>query len=336
MRQAAGGPEGNVVNLRVAITGSSGYLAQQLIQRLGSDPEVEFILGLDIRPSKPEVRCAAEFLIYDITRPWTCLRDLLVSHAINTGLHLAWQFNPIHDAGRHRDVDVQGSGAFLRAAAAAGLKRVVYTSSTTAYTDARNPETPLREEARVTGTPLYLYSRNKAEVDRMVQEFATVFPAIEVLILRPCIVIGPHTRNVVTTMIEWPWRRCPWVVTVRGADPPMQYLGEEDAREILYRSLKSGAIGIINCAGDGVLRVSELIRMLGKKPLALPAALAYPIADALWNLRLSPFPAGILDMVRYPWVADNTRLKQALGYQPQATTRQAVEAYAGARNQAVG
>ncbi|HUI44168.1 MAG TPA: NAD-dependent epimerase/dehydratase family protein [Terriglobia bacterium] len=319
------------MKLRLAITGSSGYLAQQLIARLGADPEVEFILGLDIRRAAPKVACAAEFLEYDITRPWNDLRKLFASHGINTGLHLAWQFNPIHNLGRHRDVDVQGSGGFFRAAAEAGLKRVVYTSSTTAYTDAGNPETPLTEETPVSGTPLYLYSRHKGEVDRMAQEFARAHPAIQVLILRPCIVLGAHTKNVVSTMIEWPWPRCPWVIQVRGADPPMQYISEEDIAEILYRAVKSDATGSINCAGDGVLRLSVQIRMLGKKPLPIPAALVYPLAELLWALRLSPFPAGILDMIRYPWVADNTRLKQVLGYQPRATTLEAIEAYAAAR-----
>lgn len=34
----------------------------------------------------------------------------------------------------------------------------------------------------------------------------------------------------------------------------------------------------------------------------------------VWKLRLLPFPAGILDLIRYPWVADTTHLKAVFGY----------------------
>jgi len=58
-----------LLKLRIAITGSSGYLAQQLIKRLGSDPDVEWILGLDIRPRMAQVPCPASFLQFDLTAP---------------------------------------------------------------------------------------------------------------------------------------------------------------------------------------------------------------------------------------------------------------------------
>ena len=51
----------------------------------------------------------------------------------------------------------------------------------------------------------------------------------------------------------------------------------------------------------------------------------------LWALRLAPFPAGILDMIRYPWVADNKRLKEVFGYTPQHTSQQALDAFVRAQ-----
>jgi UDP-glucose 4-epimerase len=318
------------MKLRIAITGSGGYLANQLITRLGSDPDVEFILGLDIRPRQPQVACESAFLRYDLTSPWEQLQDHFQSRRINTGLHLAWQFNPIHDLNRHRQVDVGGSQNFFRAAAAAGLKRVVYTSSTTAYTNARNPETPLPEEAEVSGTPNYLYSKHKGEVDRMARQFAREHPEMQVLILRPSIILGPHTQNIVTKMVEWPKASFPWMAQVRHADPPMQYLSEEDIGEILYRALKSDVTGVVNCAGDGLVRFTELATIMGKKPLSIPAFLFYALTGLLWMLRVGPFPPGILDMIRYPWIADNTKLKTVFGYTPRLTSHEALQTFADA------
>src|SRR5208282_2911592 len=142
------------MKLRLAITGSSGYLAQQLMARLGADPDCAFILGMDIRRREFDLPCAAEFLRFDLTAPWELLAEFWTKRQINTGLHLAWQFNPLHDRRRQREIDVQGSLNFLRAAAAAGLKRIVYCGSTTAYLNPQNPgkEPWLGEETKPTGT----------------------------------------------------------------------------------------------------------------------------------------------------------------------------------------
>ncbi len=51
----------------------------------------------------------------------------------------------------------------------------------------------------------------------------------------------------------------------------------------------------------------------------------------MWALRLAPFPAGMLDMIRYPWVADNARLKKVFGYTPRLDSRQALESFMAAR-----
>lgn len=325
--------ERKLLRLRIAITGSSGYLAQQLIKRLGSDSDVDLILGLDIRPRLAAVNCPASFLQFDLTAPSEELSAHFRSHQVNTALHLAWQFNPIHDLRRHRQVDVDGSQNFFRAAEAAGVRRVIHASSATAYVNPANPCQPpfLAEESPVSGTPLYLYSKHKAEVDRIAQEFMARHPEIEVMILRPSIVLGPNTRNIVAEMLEWPWRSFPWMFQVAGADPPMQFVSEEDMAEVLYQALKSDLRGIFNVAGDGTIRYSDMVRAVGKKPLALPAPLLYPLAAILWALRFAPFPPGMLDMIRYPWVADNTRLKQVFGYVPRLDSMQALHSFIAAR-----
>lgn len=321
------------MKLRLAITGSGGYLANWLIGRLGSEAECDFILGLDIRPRKPKVACGCEFIRFDLTAPWEELADLFRTHSINTGLHLGWPFNPIHDVKRHRKVDVEGSRNFFRAADAAGIKRIVYAGSTTAYVNPRNPSNPpyLSEDTPVSGTPRYLYSKHKAEVDRMAQEFMASHPEVEFTLFRGSIVLGAHTQNIVSKVMEWPARRFPWIFCVQGANPPMQFLSEEDVGDILYQGIISGKTGIFNFAGDGVIRFRDVARQAGKKPLPLPALLVYPATAMLWALRLAPFPAGMLDLIRYPWVADNKRLKEVFGYTPRHTSQQALNAFVKAQ-----
>jgi UDP-glucose 4-epimerase len=112
----------------------------------------------------------------------------------------------------------------------------------------------------------------------------------------------------------------------------MQFVSEDDMAEVLYRALKSHTRGIFNVAGDGVIRYSDMVRAVGKKPLALPAPIIYPLAAILWALRCAPFPSGMLDMIRYPWVGDNTRLKKIFGYAPHFDSRQALDSFIAARS----
>jgi UDP-glucose 4-epimerase len=321
------------MKLRITITGSSGYLAQQLMGQLGADADCEFILGMDIHRREIQLPCAAEFLRFDMTAPWELLAEFWTKRRINAGLHWAWQFNPLHDRHRQREVDIQGSLNFLRAAAASGLKRMVYCGSTTAYVNPQNhgEEPWLPEETKPTGTPRYLYSCHKAEIDRVAQDFQVQHPEMQVTLLRGAIVLGPPTQNIVSKMLDWPWRWFPWMFQVRGYDPPFQFLSEEDMGAILLRAVKAEAGGIFNCAGDGTMRYSEVVRAGGKHPWALPATGLYPLTNLFWKLHFSPFPAGILDLIRYPWVGDTTRLKTVFGYMPQRTSREALETFLAAR-----
>ena len=78
------------MKLRVAITGSSGYLGQELMTRLSSDPDCEFLLGMDIRRQELALPCPAEFLQFDLTSPWEQLKESWTKRRINAGVHLAW------------------------------------------------------------------------------------------------------------------------------------------------------------------------------------------------------------------------------------------------------
>ena len=328
-------PESVRMKLRVAITGSSGYLGRQLMSQLATDSDCEFLLGMDIRRREFELPCPAEFLRFDLTAPWELLAEFWTKRRINAAVHLAWQFNPLHDRRRHREIDIQGSLNFLRAATAAGMKRVVYCGSTTAYVNPRNPDREpwLSEKTKPTGTPNYLYSSHKAEIDRVVQDFQEQHPEVQVVLLRGAIVLGPHTQNIVSRMLDWPWRWFPAMFQVRGSDPPLQFLSERDMTSILLRAVKCQAGGIFNCAGDGTLKYSEVVHASGKWSWLIPARIIYPLTDLLWKLHLSPFPAGILDLIRYPWVADTSRLKAVFGYLPQDTSREALHVFLEARRQ---
>jgi UDP-glucose 4-epimerase len=313
--------------MRVVITGAAGYLGEALAQRcVAAGAEV---LGLDIREPGSGWPALAAFNLQDVTAE--SLSEKMESFSPDVLVHLAWVFDPTHHRERERDVDLGGTENAFRAAIAAGASRIVYPSSTTAYGVDPQRRRLMREEDGPLAHAAYPYAYYKARVEEWLPQFIAAHPDTDFVVLRPCIVIGPRARNVVTTVAEGPL-----MVRISGYDPPVQFLHEEDAEEVFWRSIVDAPPGTYNVAGGGVMRYSEICRAAGRTPVPLPAALVYPLVAAAWFLRLLPYPAGLLDFIRYPWVAETDRLVQEFGYKPRYSTREAFASYVESRARRAG
>lgn len=302
---------------RVAITGAAGYLGVETARRC-AERGIE-VLGLDLRQPPARWPRRARFERQDVTDP--ALGRRLERFAPQVLVHLAWVFDPTHDPAREAVVDVQGTRNALDAAAAAGVGRIVYPSSTTCYGLDPRRTRPLVEDDPPTPNADYSYGRFRAEVEQWLPQFRAAHPEIDVVVTRACIVLGPHARNIVTHITRWPI-----MFRVAGHDPPMQFLHEEDAVDLIWWMMTEAPATTVNAAGRGVLSYREICRMAGKPCVAVPAPLLYGIVSLGWRLRLLRFPAGLLDYIRYPWVADTRRLVE-LGFDPKHDSREALAAY---------
>ena len=117
--------------VRYLITGGSGYIGGRLTDELSAREETEKIVDVDLRPP-PRTWQKHEFVKADI-RDRKQMRELLERHEIDALLHFAFVLNPIRDEPKMYDIDVNGTQAVLQAAADAGVKQVIQTSSATAY-----------------------------------------------------------------------------------------------------------------------------------------------------------------------------------------------------------
>lgn len=305
----------------MAITGAAGYLGLQLARRCTEAGAR--VLGLDIRTRPDPWPAPAEFATVDVTGPRVA--ELLASFRPTVVAHLAWVFDPTHDGARERAVDLVGTARVFRGAVAAGARRIVYPSSTTAYGIEPGRSLPYREEDPPRPNPGYPYAYYKARVEQWLPGFRAAHPEVELVVLRPCIVIGPGADNIVTRLASWRF-----MSRVAGHDPSLQFLHEEDAGAALWRAVEGAPGGVYNLAGRGLMRYSEVCRAAGRVPLTLPPALLYPLVAVGWRLRLLPFPPGLLDYIRYSWVAEPGRLED-LGFRPRHSTREAFAAYLAGR-----
>ena len=313
---------------RIAVTGASGYLGRLLVNRLAASEGVERVLGIDIRPMfgidryplTRELPSSVVFAERDVTAP---LSDLLIEHGIEAVAHLAFVLQPDRNAERAGRVNVGGTASVLSACAAAGVRHLLYMSSATVYgAHADNPPM-LTEDAPLRPVRGFQYSELKVSVEGLLAEFAAQHPDIGVCILRSCPVLGIGADNFVARSLR---RRV--LVAAAGFDPPMQFLLDDDAAEIMARCLLDGIAGTYNVGGSGSIRWSEMAEIARRRLVRLPAPLLYAAMEISWRMRLqSSSPGSGLDFIRYPWIVSGERLEREYGLAARRSSLDAWEAF---------
>jgi UDP-glucose 4-epimerase len=117
---------------------------------------------------------------------------------------------------------------------------------------------------------------------------------------------------------------------VMGYDPLMQFVHEEDCVDAFQRAVLSSHPGVFNVVGTGVLPLSTLLRLGGKRTLPLPSALLYRMAYYPSQSQTGDPPAAFYDYLRYLWVADGRKAWDAFG-EPVYSTKEAWISFVSAR-----
>jgi len=309
----------------LGITGAFGYIGTRLLNRLGRSGAFERILCLDVRGPGQGLPDGFEFHLCDV-RDGEKLRSIFQNAGVDTVCHLAFIANPTRDTGAEHAIDVGGTRNILAAAETLALRRLVVASSDTAYGFFAGTPDHLTEDAPLRATPGFAYAENKVEMERLVAEFAGRAPGCSVAVLRPCIVMGPNMNNATSRSL-----RQPVIFSIRGCDPIMQFIHEEDVAEAFFLALTSGGTGAFNVAADQGVRLSEVARIMGKPRVQVPAWLACSLVEALYRLRLSAYGASQLDYIRHPLSMNADKIGRELGFRPRYTSRQTLEIFRDAR-----
>lgn len=302
--------------INILITGASGYIGRKMARYLSEKNSVGEIVGTDIK--EPDVtlkKCT--FYNRDVRRP---ADDIIRKHSINTVIHAAFVLPPIHDKKLMEDININGTRSILDSCARSGVKRVLYTSSTTAYGFHPDNDRPLVEESPLRGNDDITYSKSKRIIEGIFSEYSGKYPETAYIIIRPCFVVGPGFDNPLARYLQLK------VVPVPLRTEPMQFIHEEDLIDIMWMLLLRGEGGIYNAAGEGVMTIREMASALGNKALPLPNRLVYMLNSIAWLLRMtfiSEFPSPYLKMIQYNWVASTEKLIHETGFTCRYDTRQA-------------
>ena len=305
--------------MRLAITGSSGYLGKLVVSSLEEESHVSQILGLDIVGTPHGSR---KFSHLDIDTRDPQLTQVLKENEIDALLHLAWIFNPGHNARTMYDVDVNGSKNVLESCRDAGVKHIVMFGSTTAY--GAHPDNPnwLTEDSPIRGNRDFPYSWHKALVEEFCDGFEEANSQIALTRLRGCIVLGKNLDNFVKTLILMRGMKH---AIIKNYYPRMQFLHEEDAVSLLKLVLFQRPRGVYNVAPDDTVALNDIPLITQNPVVEYPYWLLRPLTGVLWSFRRLPIPASYLSFIRYRWTASNHKLKRKLGWSPRHSTTESLE-----------
>lgn len=267
----------------VAISGGAGFLGIHLARRLQADGHR--VRTLDLAPLDDPTLAAVEELRGDVrverdARALVAGADVLVHAAAAL---------PIQSSRvAIRSVNVEGTGVALAAALDAGVRRVVFVSSTAVY---GVPERhPIGEDDPLVGVGWY--GASKIEAEGLCASFAR--RGLETVVVRPKTFVGPERLGVFEILFDWirEGRRIP---VLGDASNRYQLLAVEDLVDAVVRCFDAPVAGEalnVGAGRFGTVRedLEALIAHAGSHSTLrpVPARLAEISLRALELARLSP------------------------------------------------
>jgi len=330
--------------LTVAVTGPTGEVGSAFVAALERRPEVGRILGMARRPFSPADHGwkKVEYRQGDILD-----RAAVDAHVDGADVVVHLAFIIVAGQGESRDINLLGSRNVFEAAAAAGARRLVYTSSVAAYgfgDDADGAGGLLTEESPARGYERHPYSAQKAEVEAVLDE-ALSGSETDAYVFRPCVVAGPQAPLLIDSIpfvdlgsrlpraVQALFEQVPILKPVLP-DPgvPFQLVHHDDVAAALVAAvLGAGEAGVYNLAGEGEITVADLADEIGWYSIPVPDLAVDATAELVARLPFLPDEAKWIEALRRPVLMDTTRARERLGWVPEHdardTLRQTVAAH---------
>jgi nucleoside-diphosphate-sugar epimerase len=256
-------------------------------------------------------------------------------------VHLAFIVNgAAADPDTVRAINVDGTLNTFLAAAAAGAKRFVYASSVAAYGFHADNPVGITEEWATRPAAHLAYAQEKAELERLLARESIAHPELDLYILRPPIVLGPHAIGGKSSLADRLLpigrraaalgRRMPVHLPVVVPDLPLQLIHEDDVGSAFVQCIVgAGPPGAYNIAADDTVSGADVARELGLFPLAVsprPFQRLARLAAGVPVPRGAPPVASWAESVGNPPIIDTTKARKELGWTPRFSAVEALRA----------
>lgn len=309
---------------RALVTGASGYFGGVLARHL-ADRGVA-VVGLDrLDDPEPDPRIvAAKADLLDVD----ALARVVAGHGpFDAVFHCAALMGHERpDPEALRASNVEGTRRLAEAAVAAGIRKIVYTSSICVF--GRAYDAPVTEDEAT--CPIEEYGRTKLEGERVLASFA---PQLEADALRCPTIVSAGRLGLLAILFEFAkeGRR---IYLVGDGSNRYQFVAASDLADACLLAARAPGSHVWNVGSDGVKPLREVYQAVideagsRSRLVSLPRAPATAALALLHRFGVSPLGPYHARLISGSFVFDTTRIKRALGWAPTRTNDEMLrEAY---------
>jgi nucleoside-diphosphate-sugar epimerase len=303
-----------------AISGGAGFLGLHLSRRLLAEGHA--VRSLDLAPfDDPELERSVEDLRGDVRDPHLA-RDLCAGADVL--VHAAAALPIQASRGSIRSVNVDGTATLLAAAAEAGVRRIVFISSTAVYGVPKVH--PIGEDAPLVGVGAY--GESKIAAEEVCRAFG--WRGLGTVVIRPKTFIGPERLGVFEILFDWIREGRRIYVLGRGENR-YQLLAVEDLVEGILLAAGADVAGeTLNLGASEFGTVQSDLQALidhagsPSRLTPVPARPAELVLRALELLRVSPLAEWHYRTAHRDSYVDVSKAERLLGWAPRYSNEQAL------------
>lgn len=307
---------------RVLVAGLSTYWGGRLAAALETNPAIEAIIGVD--PNEPTRELTrTEYVKVGVQHG--LIEKIVRAARIDTVIDARLMVDSVRGPDGRRPDEIHEHNVIgtlnILAACAAGdspVRKLVFKSSAHWYGCAQDDPAYFTEKMSRRHAPETRVERDVVEAEAAVTEFRDRQPQVTVSILRFANVLGAEVDTSHVQLLA-----LPAVPMILGFDPRYQFVDEVDVVHALEHVTVRDLPGIYNVAGDGVLALSEVISLLGKRPLPVIPPWGTSLATAAFRRLGLSLPSEMVTQLRFGRGIDNRTFK-ATGFHFRFTSRETV------------
>jgi UDP-glucose 4-epimerase len=291
-----------------------------------AQPDLEILIGVDIRPSAALTRLGdprLRLIAADVADP---IDSLLREYRIDTVLHAAFVLRPSHDLRRMRRTNVEGAGQILRACSACRVQHLIHVSSASVYGFLPQQTTLFRETDPLKPKTGFTYAEHKAESDHLVQDARKQGLIETITVLRPSFIIGGESDN---PLYEHLSRR---FVFLPARMSSLQLTHIDDLCAAVLRVLERRPNENYNLGAPGCLSPLQMVqRMHGSgRAIILPQTILHACNDIGWALRarwLTNWPSSAISSLEGYWLVSSEKIETQMALSFRYDTEMAFDSW---------